>query len=346
MPVSGAAAVDPPGGDGAVTATADTAVRFEPHRDRLFGVAYRMTGSVANAEDCVQEAFVRWQRTDREVVENDEAFLVRTVSRLAIDRQRQVARRRETYVGPWLPEPLLAPVDQLATRPADPAHEAEVADSLSFAFLVMFDRLSALERAAFILHDVFGVPFDEVATTLRRETEACRQLASRARRKLRNGADNLETGVLRPGSARHASHALEELLGALLAGDIDGCLAHLAPGVVLTSDGGPNRHAARRPVVGADRVLRLVMNLFARDVALVSEIRPVSVNGAYGLYVEHDEGPLVFTGDVDDDNRIHHLWIQMNPDKLVHGNRPTSDFRPNNPMKPDKPTSPTEPPRV
>jgi RNA polymerase sigma-70 factor, ECF subfamily len=295
----------------------DALGRFEPHRDRLFGVAYRMTGSVADAEDCVQEAFVRWQRADRGVVENDEAFLVRTVSRLAIDRQRQVSRRRETYVGPWLPEPLLAPVDQLATHSADPAHHAEVADSLSFAFLVMLDRLSASERAAFILHDVFGVPFDEVATTLERETEACRQLASRARHKLRGAADDGALGVRRPGVASDTSHALAELLGALLAGDIDGCLAHLAPGVVLTSDGGPNRRAARRPVVGADRVLRLVANLFARDVALVSEIRPVSVNGAYGLYIEHQKGPLVFTGDADASGRIHRLWIQMNPDKLA-----------------------------
>jgi RNA polymerase sigma-70 factor (ECF subfamily) len=242
---------------------------------------------------------------------------VRTVSRLAIDRQRQVARRRETYVGPWLPEPLIAPLDPLATYSADPADDAEVADSLSFAFLVMLDRLSASERAAFILHDIFGVPFDEVAMTLERETEACRQLASRARRKLRDAADDGTPGVRRPGVASDASHTLVELLGALLAGDIDGCLAYLAPGVVLTSDGGPNRRAARRPVVGADRVLRLIANLFARDVALVSDIRPVSVNGAYGLYIEHQKGPLVFTGDVDDTGRIHRLWIQMNPDKLA-----------------------------
>jgi RNA polymerase sigma-70 factor, ECF subfamily len=296
--------------------TDDAIDRFEPRRDRLFGVAYRMTGSVADAEDCVQEAFVRWQRTDRGVIENDEAFLVRTVSRLSIDRQRQVARQRETYVGPWLPEPLIGPVERLETNSADPAHEAEVADSLSFAFLVMLDRLSASERAAFILHDVFGVPFDEVATTLERETEACRQLASRARRKMRGAVDDGTPGLRRPGVASDASHTLVELLGALLAGDINGCLAHLAPGVVLTSDGGPNRRAARRPVVGADRVLRLIANLFARDAALVSDIRPVSVNGAYGLYIEHVRGPLVFTGDVDDTGRIHRLWIQMNPDKL------------------------------
>lgn len=300
-----------------MTGASEVAVdRFEPHRDRLFGVAYRMTGSVTDAEDCVQEAFVRWQRADIDAVENDEAFLVRTVSRLSIDRQRQTARRRETYVGPWLPEPLLGPVTQLATPSVDPADEAELADSLSFAFLVMLDKLSASERAAFILHDVFGVTFDEVATTLDREPEACRQLASRARRKLRDTAEEDDTASTRPAPGSDASNALGALLGALLIGDVNACLEHLAPGVVLTSDAGPNRRAARRLVVGSDRVLRLVSNLFARDVGLVTEIRPVAVNGAMGLYVEHAEGPLVFTGDAGEDGRIHHIWIQMNPDKV------------------------------
>ena len=293
----------------------DAARRFEPHRARLFAVAYRMTGSVADADDCVQDAFVRWQRTERDDIENDEAFLVRTVSRLAIDLQRRVARRRETYVGPWLPEPILAPVDQRAAHSTDPADDAEIADSLSFAFLVMLDRLSAAERAAFILHDVFGVPFDEVATTLERESDACRQLASRARRKLRDGGP---TDGVRASAHHSGGRPLDELLGALLAGDIDGCLAHLAPGVVLTSDGGPHRRAARRPVVGADRVLRLVANLLARSAGHVRAIKPVSVNGAYGLYVDHDEGPLALTADVDVDGRIHRLWIQMNPDKFAH----------------------------
>ena len=292
--------------------------RFQAHRDRLFGVAYRMTGSVADAEDCVQEAFVRWQRVDVTTVDNDEAFLVRTVSRLAIDRQRQTTRRRETYVGPWLPEPLISPVSQLtATRPPDPETAAELADSLSFAFLVMLDHLSPSERASFILHDVFGVPFDEVASALDREPEACRQLASRARRKLREHAEDDGAVPSRPAvPGSDSGNTMAALLGALLSGDVNGCLEHLAPGVVLTSDAGPNRRAARRHVVGADRVLRLITNLFARDIALVTEIRPVSVNGSLGLYVEHADGPMVFTGDVAPDGLIRHIWIQMNPAKL------------------------------
>ncbi|MGB3409884.1 MAG: RNA polymerase sigma factor SigJ [Microthrixaceae bacterium] len=296
--------------------TSGAAERFEPHRGRLFGVAYRMTGSVADAEDCLQDAFLKWERVDLSAVDNDEAFLVRTVSRLAIDRQRQAARRRETYVGPWLPEPLLAPVSQLVNT-TDPANAAELADSLSFAFLVMLDRLSASERAAFILHDVFGVPFDEIGVTLDRKPDACRQLASRARRKLRDSAGDETTGVARPLTGSDAGDALGALLGSLLAGDIDGCLAQLSPGVVLTSDAGPNRRAARRQVFGADRVLRLVANLFARDIDLVTEIRPISVNGSLGLYVEHDNGPLVFSCASDEDGRICRIWIQMNPDKIT-----------------------------
>lgn len=284
--------------------------RFERHRDRLFGVAYRMTGSVADAEDCLQEAFVRWQRVDLDEVANDEAYLVRVVTRLGIDRQRQVARRRETYVGPWLPEPLLEPVGGVSR--SDPEQAAELADSLSFAFLVLLDRLSPSERAAFILHDVFGVAFDEIAETLDRETDACRQLASRARRKLREPTDARPPEFTGP----ELNDTMASLLVALMTGDVDACLAHLAPGVVLTSDSGPNRRAARRQVVGPDRVARLMLNLFARDAHEVTEMRAVSVNGAPGLWFAHVDGPMVFTGDVDEDGRILHIWIQMNPEKL------------------------------
>jgi RNA polymerase sigma-70 factor (ECF subfamily) len=297
-------------------ATGDGSTTFEPHRDRLFGIAYRMTGSVGDAEDCVQEAFLRWQRTDRAAVENDEAFLVRVVTRLAIDRQRQAARRRETYVGPWLPEPVVEAIDSPRRGPED---AAELADSLSFAFLVLLDRLSASERASFILHDVFGVPFDEVSNALDREPEACRQLASRARRKLRESGDDAPGSDEHPVTARPGTPAgdvISALVGALLGGDIEGCVGLLAPGVVLTSDSGPNRRAARRHVVGADRVLRLTTNLFARDASLVAGLRPVTVNGSLGLLIDHVDGPIVMTGDVDDHGQVCRIWIQMNPDKL------------------------------
>lgn len=286
--------------------------RFEAHRDRLFGIAYRMTGSIADAEDCVQDAFLRWRRLDLDTVANDEAYLVRVVTRLAIDRQRAAARRREAYVGPWLPEPLVAPMGSSST---DPAHATELADSLSYAFLVMLDRLSPSERAAFILHDVFGVAFEEVASTLDREVEACRQLASRARRKLRDG-DAVAGHTPPPGDAT-AGATLGALLAALTIGDIDECLRHLAPGVVLVSDSGPNRRAARHEIGGAPRVSRLMLKLFTKESPLIREVRPVEVNGSLGLLIDHPDGPMVFAADLDDEGRVQHLWIQMNPDKLT-----------------------------
>lgn len=300
-----------------MTATTDTAARFEAHRDRLFGVAYRMTGSVADAEDCVQEAFVRWQRVDHDDVDNHEAYLVRVVTRLAIDRHRSAARRRERYVGPWLPEPLVAPLGGSAasTHAVDPASAAELADSLSYAFLVVLDRLSPSERAAFILHDVFGEPFAEVATTLDRPVDACRQLASRARRKVRDAGS--DAGRTPPPDDTAAADTLGALLAAMSAGDIDECLRHLAPDVVLVSDSGPNRRAARHEIAGATRVGRLMLKLFTKESPLVREVRPIEVNGSLGLLMDHPDGPMVFAADLDDDGRVRHLWIQMNPDKLT-----------------------------
>lgn len=282
--------------------------RFVDHRDRLFGIAYRMTGSVADAEDCVQDAYLRWVGADRTTVENDEAFLVRIVSRLAIDRLRSSARNRETYVGPWLPEPLVGPVGSAS----EGAELVELADSLTLAFLVLLDRLSAAERATIILHDVFAVPFDEVAVVLGREVSACRQLASRARRKLHE----VEPPP-RADSPTVTGEVMADLLTAIMAGDIDQCMDRLAPGVVLTSDAGPARRAARRHVVGPERVARLVLNLFRRDAELVSGLEPVMVNGSLGILVRHAEGPLVLSVDLDSAGLVQRVWIQMNPDKLA-----------------------------
>lgn len=297
-----------------------TVDRFEACRDRLFGVAYRMTGSVVDAEDCVQEAWLRWQRLaghdghGLDPVDNDEAYLVRVVSRLAIDRQRRTAVRRETYVGPWLPEPIVTEPGRPSAMP-DPAEAAELADSLSFAFLVVLDLLTPAERAAFILHDVFGVPFDEVAGTLDREPEACRQLASRARRKLRD--ESQDGSPARDPEVALSSDVLTGLLGALLSGDADGFLRLFAPDVVLVSDAGPNRRAARHHVVGPDRVGRLMLNLFSRGHEHVRDVRPVDVNGTTGVLIDHDDGPIVITGRVSPDGLVDRIWILMNPEKLA-----------------------------
>ena len=285
------------------------AEEFEALRPRLFGIAYRMTGSVTDAEDACQDAWLRWQRVDRESVDNAEAYLVRVVTRLALDRLQSAQHRRETYVGPYLPEPLVAD-DAVTTQPEA---AAELADSLTFAFLVLLDELRPKERAVLLLHDVFGYSFDEVGPMLDLTAAASRQLASRTRRKLDHDRDVTR----RPDEARE-----QELVGNLLAtiasGDIDAVMHLLAPDVVLLSDGGPDRHAARRPVVGPDRVARLVVNL-ARRLTPSDEVRLVHVNGEPGLLFVSDGAPdYTLSFAFSPDGRVRRLYSQLNPEKLRH----------------------------
>jgi RNA polymerase sigma-70 factor (ECF subfamily) len=291
-----------------VTAADARADEFELLRPRLFGIAYRMTGSVSDAEDACQDAWLRWQRVDRDTVDNAEAYLVRVVTRLALDRLQSAQRRRETYVGPYLPEPLVE--DDPTTHPEA---AAELADSLTLAFLVLLDELAPVERAVLLLHDVFGYTFDEVAAMVDSTPAACRQLASRTRRKL----DHERNALRRPDEARE-QELVERLLATIATGDIDEVMALLAPDVVLVSDAGADRHAARRPVVGPDRVARLLVNL-AKRLTLDHDVRPVHVNGEPGLLVEADgrlDYVLVFS--FTPDGQARRLFGQMNPEKLRH----------------------------
>ena len=217
------------------------AEEFEALRPRLFGIAYRMTGSVGDAEDACQDAWLRWQRVDRDTVDNAEAYLVRVVTRLALDRLQSAQHRRETYVGPYLPEPLVA--DDPATQPEV---AAELADSLTFAFLVLLDELAPKERAVLLLHDVFGYPFDEIGPMVDLSPVACRQLASRTRRKL----DHEREALRRPDEAREHELVGQPARRRSRAVTSTRSCTLLAPDVVLLSDGGAQRHAARRPVVG------------------------------------------------------------------------------------------------
>jgi RNA polymerase sigma-70 factor (ECF subfamily) len=284
------------------------AEEFEALRPRLFGIAYRMTGSVTDAEDACQDAWLRWQAVERDAIDNAEAYLVRVVTRLALDRLRSAQHRRETYVGPYLPEPLVAVDDA-----AQPETAAELADSLTFAFLVLLDELAPKERAVLLLHDVFGYAFDEIGPMVDLSPAATRQLASRTRRKL----DHERATVRRPDEARE-----QELVGNLLAtigtGDIDAVMQLLAPDVVLLSDGGPDRHAARRPVVGPYRVARLVVNL-ARRLTPSDEVRLVHVNGEPGLLFVSDGAPdYTLSFAFSPDGRARRLYSQLNPEKLRH----------------------------
>ena len=230
---------------------------FALERARLTGLAYRMVGSVPDAEDVVQEAWIRWSTVDPDAIERPAAWLTTVTSRLAIDRLRAQRRRREDYVGPWLPDPIATAldVDDEGRSPRGPEDAVELAESLELGFLVVLDTLGPVERAVFLLADVFAVPFAEIAVAVDRTPEACRQIASRARRKVRE--------------ARAERRAIDEgllgdLVGAIALGDVERVISLLSPDVVLTSDGGPLRHAARRPVIHPDRVARLLVNLGTR----------------------------------------------------------------------------------
>lgn len=273
---------------------------FEAERPRLTGVAYRMLGSISEAEDVVQSAWIRWSAADHERIERPAAWLTTVVSRLAIDRMRQQQRRREDYVGPWLPEPV-------ATVPVDPSDAAEVADSVTFGFLVLLDRLDAVERAVFVLAEVFGEPYAAISELVGKSPDACRQIASRARRRIA-----AEQSGRQPADAL----LLSELVAALAAGDVDRVIELMSPDVVLTSDGGPKRRAARHPVVGVDRVVRLLVNLAARAPDGAG-IAIAELNGAAALVVRSPELDLVLNADTGVGGTVVAVHLVLNPDKLA-----------------------------
>lgn len=290
----------------------ETAVVFEAERARLTGLAYRMLGSLADAEDVVSEAWLRFQRSGPDAIERPAAWLTTVTSRLAIDRLRAISSRREEYVGPWLPDPVSTGADRtrvpVPTAPAieDPAEQVALSESLTLGFLVVLDRLAPLERAVFLLADVFGEPYANIAEAVGRSEVACRQIASRARRRVREE---------RADRAAADEDLLAGLVGALVLGDVDGVLALLSPDVVLTSDGGPERHAARRPVLGADRVARFLLNL-ARRTPEGADMAIEVVNAAPALVIRHPELPAVVAADRDGSGRVAAVRLLLNPTKF------------------------------
>ncbi len=271
-----------------------------------------MLGTVTDAEDVVQDAWFRWQARSPGEVDRPEAWLTTVTTRIALDHLRTARRRREAYVGPWLPEPLVAE--------AGPAEAAEIAESLRFGFLAVLDQLQPVERAVFLLADVFAVPFAEIAVTVGKSETACRQIASRARRRVRPAAGGGDEA--RPPVDRHADRAVvDALMMAVALGDVDAALHHLAPGVVCVSDGGAAVRAARRPVVGADRVVRFLVNLTRRHAGHLTA-RPVSVNGDVGTVVSLDGAvDLVAAFEVEAD-RVVTISMVRNRDKLAHVDAP------------------------
>lgn len=285
------------------------AVAFDAERRRLVGIAYRMLGTVGDAEDVVQEAWLRLSRAGDDVVDLP-AWLTTVTSRLCLDRLRALRRSREDYVGPWLPEPLVTGLPDARPGPAD---VVELDDSVRLALLLVLEELTPEQRVAFVLHDVFAVPFDEVATTLGVSAPAARQLASRARRAVR---DRAPARTVPPERERAALAAFR---AAALGGDLNRLLEVLAPDVVLRSDGGGVVSAALRPVVGAGKVGRLLLGLVALAEGPVEAI-DVLVNGEPGVVVRavvHGaRETTVVVPHVGTDGRVAAVDILRNPEKL------------------------------
>ncbi|MGC3979723.1 MAG: RNA polymerase sigma-70 factor [Steroidobacteraceae bacterium] len=281
----------------------DYAAIFEQHRAKLRGVAYRMLGSRSDAEDVVQDAYLRWHRTSVEEIRSAEAWLVTAVTRLAIDRLRQAKVERESYVGPWLPEPLVAN----QAPPADAA--SELASNLSVAFLVVLERLVPEERAAFLLHEVFDSGYHEIAQILGKSEAACRQIVSRASKRVHEARPRVQVTE----AARTA--VLDRFVQAIMSHDKEGMMQLLATDVAWVSDGGGKTHAALKPVLGNDAVARFVMGVIGSRVQQ-AVFRYVDVNGETGLAL-YFEGRLIAVISIRTDGaRILEVFSILNPEKL------------------------------
>jgi RNA polymerase sigma-70 factor (ECF subfamily) len=281
--------------------------RFEPNRARLFGIAYRMLGSRAEAEDVVQDAYIRWHQSDRAAIRNPEAWLVTTTTRLSIDRLRALKTEREAYVGPWLPEPLMH------ESPPPPDRTLELASDVSMAFLVLLETLGPEERAAFLLHDVFDFDYDEIASMLEKSEDACRQIVHRARTRVRGARKRFE--VTEAAKAK----LLRTFTEAMHARDQQTLLTLFAPDATWTADGGGRTAAGPRPFVGAEAITRLVLGLRQRFLREHATFEMVEVNGETGLSIRVDGRVVALLAIESDGEQIQAVYAVVNPDKLPQG---------------------------
>ena len=276
---------------------------FEELRRRLFGIAYRMIGTTADAEDIVQEAYLRWHQADADEIRSAEAWLVSVVTRLSIDKLRRASVERESYIGPWLPEPLL-----VSSAPT-PEEALETASDLSMAFMVLLERLAPVERAAFLLHDVFDCTYPLIANILRKSEAACRQVVHRARERVRSEQPRFKASE----AARRS--LITQFMAAADAGDDVTLLSLFAKDATLTSDGGGVVPAARRVVQGRSRIARLYL-LLAQKLGTRLEKKILTINGEPGLIMYLD-GTLFATVSFETDgNSITALYTVLNPQKL------------------------------
>jgi RNA polymerase sigma-70 factor (TIGR02957 family) len=294
----------------------DATLVFDEHRDLLVAVAYRMLGSVTDAEDAVQEAWLRWSNVDHSEVKDPRAFLVRVTTRLAIDRLRRAKARRESYVGPWLPEPVL-------TEQEDPAGDLAMAESVSMAMLVVLETLSPLERAVFVLREAFGMPHAEIAEVLGRREEAVRQLARRARDHVRERRTRFDA------DQDEQREVTACFLKATSTGDLEALMEVLSPGVELVADGGGKALAPRRPVVGAEKVARFLVAIvdeeqtarFLRSVGSESSeevrVHVAPVNGEPGVVITAGGEPISALVLEVSGGAVQTIQLVANPEKLA-----------------------------
>lgn len=281
----------------AVSTSQDAVAVFAPLRPTLVRVAYRMLGSVADAEDVVQDAFIRWMRADRGEVREPEAFLRRTVTRLCLDQLKSARHRRETYVGPWLPDPVVE----------------EEEDDVTLPLMLALERLTPLERAAFLLHDVFGLGFEEVAATVQRDPAACRQLAARARGHVRQAGPRFRM------EAQRGLALAEAFFAASRGGDMRTLRAMLAEDVSAHADGGGKRPAAMKLVLGFKQVMQVhkaLAVLFRKHRSQL--VRTAFVNGLPGFVTRESDGELQTTALEIEDGKVVAIYVMRNPDKLRH----------------------------
>jgi len=280
------------------TASAQAAASFNPLRPMLLRVAYRMLGSVSHAEDIVQDAFIRWMEADRPEVRVPEAFLRRMVMRMCLDELKSARHQRETYIGPWLPEPIV---------------EEDEEEDVTLPLMLALERLSPLERAAFLLHDVFGLDFEEVAATIHREPAACRQLATRARIHVRESRPRFRI------EKQRGLEIAQAFFAASRSGDVSTLGAMLASDVSLHADGGGKRPAIIQPVFGFEQVMKIhagLANLFRKSASTF--VRACYINGLPGFVTLEGDGQLQTTALEIENDKILAIYVVRNPDKLRH----------------------------
>ena len=284
--------------------TADALAAFTAHKSRIFGIAYRMLGSVADAEDMVQETFLRWQKSDRAEIKSAEAWLTTVVTRLCINHLKLARVQREEYVGPWLPEPIVA------EGAVDPRENAEQAESLSMAFLVILETLSPTERAVYLLREIFGHEFAEVARMVNKSEANCRQLLTRARQRVAERRTRFKP------SGEQQQRLVDAFLKAANQGDVAGFMAVLAEDVALIIDGGGEPGAARRPIIGSKAVAHALLQGARREQAGLTVTRGALVNGLPGFVAYRGTTPRSVVAFDIDGERIRAIYLIAKPEKL------------------------------